>query len=93
MKYWVRLEILKKIRFPARPSAVPANFKKYWELLLTLFYVKKPRNIKKKSNEKTEISGIFPAFSDGKKFFLKIGLGHVWAIDLRIYEQTISKNK
>jgi len=29
---------------------------------------------------KTAISGIFPAFSAGKKFFLKIRLGHVLAI-------------
>ena len=29
---------------------------------------------------KTAISGIFPAFSAGKKFFLKIGLCHVLAI-------------
>ena len=29
---------------------------------------------------KTAISGIFPAFSAGKKFFSKIGLGHVLSI-------------
>ena len=29
---------------------------------------------------KTAISGIFPAFSAGKKFFSKIGLGHVMSI-------------
>ena len=29
---------------------------------------------------KMAISGIFPAFSAGKKFFSKIGLGHVMSI-------------
>ena len=29
---------------------------------------------------KTAISGIFPAFSAGKKFFSKIGLGHIMGI-------------
>ena len=33
---------------------------------------------------KMAISGIFPAFSAGKKFFSKIGLGHILSIDTRV---------
>ena len=32
---------------------------------------------------KTAISGIFPAFSAGKKFFSKIGLRHVMGIAIK----------
>ena len=34
---------------------------------------------------KTAISGIFPTFSAGKRFFLKIRLGHVLAITITLF--------
>ena len=47
-------------------------------LLLTISYVKKTRNIQKKSNENVQ-KRRFRVFS-ARKFFLKIGLGHILAI-------------
>ena len=41
-------EIEKKPVFPARQSAVPAIFTKYWELLLTISYVKKSKKYTEK---------------------------------------------
>ena len=49
-------------------------------LLLIMFLCEKTTKYEEKSrtkSAKTAISGIFPAFSAGKKFFSKIGLGHV----------------
>ena len=58
---------MKKTRFPARQSAVPAIFTKYWELLSTTFYVKKKNKKHKENDDFRHISGIFGR----KKVFLK----------------------
>ena len=50
---------------------------------LVMFLSEKTTKYKEKVQTKfakTAISGIFPAFSAGKKFFSKIGLGHIMAI-------------
>ena len=55
----------------------------WWVLLLIKFLCEKTAKYKKKvqwKSAKTAISGIFPAFSAGKKFFSKIGLGHILGI-------------
>ena len=59
-------EILSKTR-EIEENPFPAIFEKYWKLLITIFYVKKTRNIKKKSNENVH-KRRFPAFSAGKNF-------------------------
>jgi len=48
-----------------------------------MFLCEKTTKYKEKARRKTAkmaISGIFPAFSAGKKFFSKIGLGHLLSI-------------
>ena len=55
----------------------------WWVLLLIMFLCEKITKYEEKpqtKSAKTAISGIFPAFSAGKKFFYKIGLGHVLGI-------------
>ena len=59
------------------------NHALWWALLLVMFLSEKTTKYKEKvrtKSVKTAISGIFPGFSAGKKFFLKIGLGHVMSI-------------
>ena len=54
-----------------------------WVLLSMMFLCEKTKKYKEKvqwKSTKMAISGIFPAFSAGKKFFSKIGLGHVLSI-------------
>ena len=94
-KYKAQLEKFKKCRFSGenqlfRRFLDSSGFKNqfYWQLnhawwlalLLTTFLCeKKQRNIRKKSDENLQ-KRRFPGFSAGKKFFSKIGLGHVLSI-------------
>ena len=55
----------------------------WWALLSIMFLCEKTTKYKEKvrwKSAKTAISGIFPAFSTGKDFFSKIGLGQVLGI-------------
>ena len=82
-KYKVQLEKLKNIRFSGKTIGCFGNFYKILGIAINYILCEKTRKIQKRSNEnvkKTAISGIFPVFSAGKKFFLKIRLGHVLAI-------------
>ena len=60
-----------------------------------MFFCEKIKKYKEKvqwKSSKTAISGIFPAFSAGKKFSLKIGLGHVLSIaNARLYGKNQKK--
>ena len=56
---------------PARQSAVPASFGKYWKLLSTILYVKKQRNIAIQTNknpEKRRFPAYFRFFQQEKDF-------------------------
>ena len=62
----------------------------WWVLLLIMFLCEKTTKYKEKvrwKSAKTAISGIFPAFSAGKKFFSKIRLGHVLEVVLNMENQ------
>ena len=59
-----------------------------------MFLSKKTTRYKGKvrtKSAKMAISGKFPAFSAGKKFFSRIGLGHVMGIAIRIFVQKNQK--
>ena len=60
-----------------------------------MFLGEKTRKYKEKvrtKSAKMAISGIFPAFSAGKEFFSKIGLGHVLSIaNVHLYGENQKK--
>ena len=87
-------EILSKTR-EIEENPFPAIFEKYWKLLITIFYVKKTRNIKKKSNEnvqKRRFPAYFRDFRPEKNFSQKSDSAMFWAFLIRIFVQKIRKN-
>ena len=90
MKYWVRLEKLKKIRFSGTKIGCSGNFYKILGIAINYILCEKTRFLNKKSvktddeisskRQKPVFRVDFRHFQPEKNFFSKIGLSHILGI-------------